>query len=516
MSRATEAENKPRLALRLLMMAALFVFAVEPARAEQTRVDVRPEITGDALINPGMGWVFFHYSNRLWAYGSKTGTGDTLGWFPGTSTIYFRLPWACLEPEEGKFRWDIFDSYAAPWIAAGKKIAIRITCCENRYRYATPEWVHKAGSKGIDYTFSTRDATPQGVLWEPDYKDPVFLTKLDRFLAAMGKRYNGNPAVAFIDIGTFGMWGEGHTGGTSKLTQAQTDEVVKLHIDLHKQHFPDTQLCISDDVAGSSRQGSHFPSMDYALSKGVTLRDDSILVQKTPRQWYHAELAGQFWPTLPVIVEHEHYGLSRDRGAWDNDLLAKSVEDYHASYMSIHWWPKEYLQKNREVVDRINRRLGYRLEPRKILYPKTVKLGVPFEVESVWANVGVARCYAGGFIAYTLIDGNGKMAWVSSDESFDVRSLPVAPAGKAVEKKVVSTCTAGLAAPIPVINDGVINNLKKNNEYPFGEMVPTLKPGKYTLFLSIGMRDGTPVIALPLKNSDGARRYKVGQIEVVP
>jgi hypothetical protein len=29
----------------------------------------------------------------------------------------------------------------------------------------------------------------------------------------------------------------------------------------------------------------------YAISKGVTLRDDSILVQPPPRSWYHVEMA---------------------------------------------------------------------------------------------------------------------------------------------------------------------------------------------------------------------------------
>jgi len=248
----------------------------------------------------------------------------------------------------------------------------------------------------------------------------------------------------------------------------------------------------------------------------VTLRDDSILVQKAPRQWYHAELAGQFWPTLPVILEHEHFGLSRDRGAWDKELLADSVEKYHASYMSIHWWPKEFLETNRDVVDRINRRLGYRLEPRKVSYPKTVKLGEPFLVESVWSNVGVAPCYGGGFVAYTLISESGKIAWVCVDESFNVKDLPTAAPGKSIEKQLTSRCTAGLVAPIPVINDGVVNNLKKNDQYPFGENAPTLKPGTYSLYVSVGKPDGTPVISLPLKNGDDARRYRLGEITVAP
>ena len=35
-----------------------------------------------------------------------------------------------------------------------------------------------------------------------DFDDPVFLEKLDHFLAAAAARYDGKPELAFIDIGT--------------------------------------------------------------------------------------------------------------------------------------------------------------------------------------------------------------------------------------------------------------------------------------------------------------------------
>ena len=90
--------------------------------------------------------------------------------------------------------------------------------------------------------------------------------------------------------------------------------------------------------------------MLHALERGLTLRDDSILVAGaasvayfTPR-WRRA-----FWPKVPVILESEHYGGSKDRGAWqDGSLYSKAIEDYHASYASIHWWPQEFLDANRD------------------------------------------------------------------------------------------------------------------------------------------------------------------------
>jgi Domain of unknown function (DUF4832) len=282
----------------------------------------------------------------------------------------------------------------------------------------------------------------------------------------MARRYDGNPNVAFIDVGSFGMWGEGHTGFSSRLNEDQTLAVVKRQIDLHRTHFPRTLLCISDDVAGPSKPGQHFAAMDYALSRAVTMRDDSILVQPPPHSWYHSEMAQEFWPTLPVILEHEHYGGSKARKAWSGDLLVKSVEDYHASYMSIHWWPREELSENRETVARINRRLGYRLQLRAMSWPEQAVLGQPFVVEMAWANAGIAPCYGGGFPTITLKDEKGGIVSVNVDESFDVRRLKVASPGLAPVERVRSRFTVAY-----------------RHHDPAGDHAPPTRPGNYALFV---------------------------------
>ena len=228
-------------------MQKTFTLIVAAACCAAQAVTVKPENTDEILVNPDMGLVLFHYSNRQWAYGQLQERGDTLGWFPGVSTIYFRLPWCLLEPQEGRYRWDLFDSYAAPWIAAGKQIGFRVTCCESRYTYATPEWVKDAGAKG--WFFKMKMAKiygkdPPGAetdIWEPDYGDPVFLKKLENFLKAMARRYDGKPYVAFMDIGTIGMWGEGHTRAYEREMKAQgrdPREAFHLHYELHRRLFP--------------------------------------------------------------------------------------------------------------------------------------------------------------------------------------------------------------------------------------------------------------------------------------
>ena len=193
------------------------------ADSNDTHHRIQFKDTGEALVNPGMGWTLHYYSNIITNYGSRLAPSDTLDDFPGLSVIYLRVPWSFLEPEEGRFDWSLVDTPAQRWIDKGKQVAFRVTCSESWMRYATPKWVEAAGAKGHNFTVG-KGVDPDGPYWEPNYDDPVLLAKLDQFLTAMAKRYEDNPNVAFIDVGSYGVWGEGHTWASTQLPVDDANE----------------------------------------------------------------------------------------------------------------------------------------------------------------------------------------------------------------------------------------------------------------------------------------------------
>ena len=466
----------------------LFIGVLNVSASNAANFLYSPVDHGKALVNPGMGWTMHFYSNLLSNYGSKLEAYDTLDDFPGVSTVYLRIPWSFVEPEEGKFNWEVLDTPAQRWIQKGKKVAFRITSTENWMHQGTPQWVFDAGAKCYQVNS----------FLEPEYDDPIFLQKVENFVKKMAERYDNNPNVAFVDIGHFGMWGEGHTVNTTPVHgHSWGFETQKKFIDMYCKYFKHTQLCISDDFAGDSTPGVRFPIMDYAFAHGVTMRDDSILVQRYPKQWFHSEMAQLFWPTMPVILEHEHYEGSKERGCWDKELFLKSIEDYHASYMSIHTWPRLLLNENRDVIDRINRRMGYRLQVANIEWPKIVKKNVPFTIKSVWRNAGVAPCYLGGYPCFTIKDAKGGVVSVLVDDALNVKTLKTAAPGKAPEQSLASDFTVAKAFADPS-----------------GPLFRTCKPGTYTIYVSVGLMDGTPVFELPYPNSDSHKRYKIGTITI--
>ncbi len=484
-----------RWRLILVVLAALAIGCASSS-AQQKRTVIQPRDTGAALENPGMGWVFHYYDNRPSSYGSKLTASDTIDDFPGLTVIYLRIPWSYIEPEEGKFNWSVLDTPAQRWVAKGKQIALRITCCESFMRYATPEWVEKAGAKG--YNFERGKGTvPDGPFWEPDYDDPIFLEKLDNLLAALAEHYDGNPEVAFIDVGSLGVWGEGHMDASSR--QVYSAATRKKHIDLHRKNFKHTLLAVNDDFAESGvpgRRPGYYETIDYARAKGLTLRDDSVLVEPGVEAYYHAEMAQPFWPNLPVILESQHYGSSKKQGYWqDGSLYLKAIEAYHASYASIHWWPREFLNENRDLIERINLRLGYRLQILEASWPSELSTDDALQFIAKWRNAGAAPCLPGGFPALTLKDKKGGIVGLFVDEKFNVNTLYV---GAPDEIKVrTENVSFALAEPL---TSGFASGIE---------------PGEYEVYVSVGTITGTPRIALPLPDDDGHRRYRLGTLKIV-
>lgn len=401
---------------RRFLGCSLLALGSVPASAQPQIYDLRPHWDAEtALLNPHKGWYHHYPDNHIDKY--KIARDEDLLQFPGMDHVYLRLAWSYLEPEEGRFQWAVIDPIISKWTGKGLGIAFRITCRETgvdilQQQYATPRWVIEAGAKGGHYR-ARQPTGPEGP-WEPVYDDPVFLAKLDHFLAAFAARYDGQPWLRYVDIGSIGDWGEGHTVAGSGRECGFAAR--KAHVDLHLKHFRKSQLVVSDDFVFALKDPAERLALHrHILDHHISYRDDSILVSG-----YLASLATQFtvrspeffadaYRATPTVLELEHYGTVKKQGNWErtpSSLLAKYGQGLtgpdifrgalgllHATYIGYHGYAHQWLADNPRLTSELLNRCGYWFFPHEAELPDGLRRGHRNLLTMKWENRGVAPSY---------------------------------------------------------------------------------------------------------------------------
>jgi hypothetical protein len=408
-------QNPALLGRAAVLLATIFVLL--GATAPAAVFDLKPSWDDRTpLSNPHKGWYHHFPDNHINKY--RIGQDSDLLNFPGMDHLYIRLAWAYLEPQEGQFQWSVIDDLITKWTVHGLGISFRISCKETstdriEQQFATPRWVMEAGAQGGYYRMG-RAAGPEAP-WEPAFDDPVFLKKLEAFLKAFAERYDGKPWLRYVDIGSIGDWGEGHTWAGSR--KEYGFEARKKHVDLHLSYFKKSLLVISDDfVHGTAGTREDRERMHrYVVEHGISYRDDSILVDgyfaghsgtATVR---NPEYFRDVYERMPTVLELEHYSAVKRSGNWiprpgssiakhapgktGADLLRSALERLHATYIGYHGDAAEWLNDNPELTGELLNRCGYWYFPHALSIPERLQAGRTNIIEVSWENRGVAPAY---------------------------------------------------------------------------------------------------------------------------
>lgn len=421
------------------------------------------------LTNPGMGWNFAYHSNNLNIFANTLRPGDYLDAFP-CDIVYFRLGWADVEKQEGVYDWSVIDKAADEWTARGKRIAVRF-CAAFPGNQNTPLWVRDAGAQG---------AVDADGKWLAYYDDPVFLEKLENFIAAAAQHLAKYP-VEFVDVGSLGSWGEGHSLETEEAPI--TTEMKIQHMQLWKTYFPDTLVLAGDDMlrerivylpTGYPYNCYDTPALEYAIENGLGLFDDSIQVgMNSVSNGYHGnvEMAQLFWKSVPVSVE-THPGTAPTENYLD------AVNRMHASYVRLHCDP--YSIMDNPFTREITLRAGYRIVPLQ-MQVEGFSSGETARFVVTVKNRGAAPCYAGGYLRITVKDQSGAVI-ATGRSDFNVKDLDV---GETLQQT-------------------------KSTNVPISVQLPALDSGEYRVYISVVDEQGTALYNMPVGIDQGNQTYLVG------
>jgi hypothetical protein len=331
------------------------------------------------LDNPLKGWAAY----------SNPGDQHSLP----TAMAYFYTSWRELEPEPGRFA---FDAWERTWdnpSARGKHVVLRIYLDYPARPIGVPEWVIKSGVRLTPYT-------EEGGGQSPDYDDPRLLDPLLRFIAAFGARYDRNPRVAFIALGTLGFWGEWHTYPRTELFASEATQ--QRVVDVYRRAFPHKILLARNP--GNAVTGK--PAW-------IGYHDD-LFPDDTdgPEEWKFLpsmRRAGRMgnWKTAAIGAEMVPNAAAKYLGPeWDRTLAM--LKATHLSWVGPYAPANEsklspdLLERGRQMV----RAMGYEYRLTRAEW-RTNKRTLTLRVEGV--NQGVAPFYYPWPVEAALLDDAGRV-----------------------------------------------------------------------------------------------------------
>ncbi len=472
---------KPVLAIRTLLFLVLATLSWGvPARAQKHAdvVVVRPHEIQDVLVNPGMGITTFQRFNGqainpvlTWSErGPETKLADAPGKpdFPDTSIAYLRWYWETLEPEPGKFRWDIIDLALAEARKHRQTLAIRLMPYSDHD--PLPAWYRNSGARRAN-----KAEDKDGNIWQPDFSDPLYLKYWGELVAEAGKRYDGNPTLDSIDISSVGYWGEGWSTYMPPFLNQQALIDIWLHA------FPRTQLLMNFDEP---------EALTYGTAHGAGWRLDCLGDMRTSSDdpYFPAEMLEIYpqqvvrsgvqdvWQHSPVSLETCGTPGSWKKDGFDVDYILDQALRWHVSSVNVKSSPIPVEWKSN--FDRFQRMMGYRFILRRLEYPRTVIAGDMMPVHMWWLNAGVAPIYR----AYPLV------IELRSPRDSVVLRVPVD-----IRKWL----------PGDAVFDGTLF------------VPPTLPPGKYDVRVAMtDAQTGAPAIRFAIEGRDSDGWYTLGSLDV--
>jgi autotransporter-associated beta strand protein len=396
-----------------------------------TSLTLQPYLDNTLLINPGKGYVDYDPAPTS-ADAALTDQFMGLG--------FERVNWCDIEPTEGNIQWSVLDSLISAYAQHGLKVSFGVINTNPSTTYATPQWVFQSGSNPVTHTVYPAGATPMTVnnpiysspaqiVVPSSWSDPVYLARMQEFIAAFGAHYNGNPNIAEIQMLNYGLWGERNGVFAAGMTAATNDNLANNYWNPYFQAFPNTQVSVSNYDA-------------FSLSKGAGTFICYIM-SGTFAGVSNASSILSFYPSHPIRMEY--YGGCQQyyRGSALDELLIW-ITSGRPSYIPFDG---DIYAANPNASQMVGNLVGYHFVIQQAVIPKTITANVSYPLSFTWYNDGVAPLTLSGTapcnVAVALLDANnnpvqkqwltssnpkGWMPGVPTTENFNV-SFPSVPTG---------------------------------------------------------------------------------------
>lgn len=158
------------------------------------------------------------------------------------SMKFFHIPLCDVVKDRGEYDWSALDRRLDGIAARGNQAVFRFYPEYPGKTDGIPPHLTEDGLKVHRHMNTNTAPLPPSEVMTPDYADPLLRGELKAFIAALGKRHDGDPRIGFITAGLLGTWGEWHTHPRPELFASRT--VQREVMDAYAQAFRVTPILL--------------------------------------------------------------------------------------------------------------------------------------------------------------------------------------------------------------------------------------------------------------------------------
>ncbi len=268
----------------------------------------------------------------------------------------------------------------------------------------TPPFVYEMGAKKIQIDLRGTDYHAYAPVWD----DSVYIWAAKEFAKALAEKYDGDPRIEYIDIRTFGEWGEWHTSHILG-SEMPADSVLIDMLDYYASLFKKTQLVLPSNGFGDV--------YTHALELGITKRDDGFIGipgrPDTLLRAYNANL-----PTIAENIAGYKTMLTYDdlipggNQKWTPQRWVDAITTAHLTYYVLDQdndCGYNFYNDNKALADSMSKVIGYNFT---VTQAELVTVAGVKDTTSTLnitvKNTGVAPCFFDVYMVAELVDSTGK------------------------------------------------------------------------------------------------------------
>jgi hypothetical protein len=316
------------------------------------------------------------------------------------------LGWKDLQSGPTTFTWAPLDTVLADVAGRGHQLVFRIYADYPTLPYGVPGFLSGVAKNSYtDYGNTTS--------FSPDYDDPNLRSAMRNLIAALGKRYDGDPRIAFITVGLIGFWGEWHTYRPScscdtwMPSTATQDEVLSAF----DSAFSTTKILMREPKGTNPANrsiGYHDDSFNYETYGPTNWFFEPLIVAAgCQSKWRTQAIGGELRPEIQLTTwQSDNECVTSDDGNGTQECFDAAVDTTHASWMIAHalFSPGNTSTEHTRALAG-SQRLGYDLFVSAVNIPDTVS-GDSLAIAMKIQNRGVAPFYYDWPVQIALLDSS--------------------------------------------------------------------------------------------------------------